>query len=95
MQQQILSNHYPDAKSPTDLARLIPGYRFYARTEGKSDKTIAIVVNSVTYLENFLNSEGLPADVSTIGTREIRAFILHLQQKRCFSGHPWPNFDTC
>ena len=74
--------------SGTELGQLIQGYRLYARTEGKSDKTIAIVVNSVRYLEGFLRSEGLPTDVTQIGPREIRAFILHLQRKRCFSGHP-------
>ena len=73
--------------STTDLARLIQGYRLYAKTEGKSDKTITIVANSVGYLEGFLRSEGLPTDVTRIGPREIRAFILYLQQKRRFSGH--------
>ena len=75
--------------STTDLARLIPGYRLYARTEGKSDKTIAIVANSVGYLEGFLRSEGLATDVTRIGSAEIRAFILHLQGKKRFSGHPF------
>ena len=42
--------------SSTELARLIQGYRLHARTEGKSDKTIAIVANSVSYFENFLRS---------------------------------------
>jgi len=45
------------------------------------------VANSVGYLEGFLRSEGLPTNVTEIGPNEIRAFILHLQQKRCFSGH--------
>ena len=75
--------------STTDLARLIQGYRLYAKTEGKSDKTITIVANSVGYLEGFLRSEGLPTDVTKIRTKEIRAFILYLQQKRRFSGHPF------
>lgn len=77
------------ALSRTDLAGLIPGYRLCAKTEGKSDNTIAIVANSVRYLEGFLRSEGLPTDVTQIGAMEIRAFILYLQRKRCFSGHPF------
>ena len=36
-----------------------------------------------------MGSEGLSTDVTQIGTKEIRAFIAHLQQKRCFSGHPY------
>jgi site-specific recombinase XerD len=66
---------------------LIQGYRLCARTEGKSDNTIAIVANSVAYLERFLKSEGLSTNVDAIRLEELRAFILHLQQKRCFSGH--------
>ena len=79
--------------SRTDLARLIQGYRLYAKTEGKSDKTITIVANSVGYLEGFLHSEGLPTDVTQIGRTEIKAFTLYLQQKRCF-GCPRPPAAT-
>jgi hypothetical protein len=71
------------ALSTTDLARLIQGYRLYANTEGRSDKTIAIVANSVGYMEGFLCSEGIPSDVIQIGPTDIRAFILYLQRKRC------------
>ena len=74
--------------STADLTTLIQGYRLCAQTEGKSKNTIAIVSNSVSYLEGFLDSEGLTTDVTQIGPKEIRAFIVHLQQKRCFSGHP-------
>ena len=73
----------------TDLAHVVQGYRLYARTEGKSDRTIAIVTNSVRYLEEFFISEGLPTDVTKIGRTELRVFILYLQRKRCFSGHPF------
>jgi site-specific recombinase XerD len=75
--------------SATDLARLIQGYRLCAQTEGKSKKTIDAVTSSVTYLERFLRSEGLTTDATGIGPGEIRVFILHLQQKRCFSDHPF------
>ena len=75
--------------SATDLARLIQGYRLCARTEGKSKSTIDSVTRSVTYLERFLLSEGLTTDASQIGPGELRAFILHLQQKRRFSNHPF------
>ena len=60
-----------------------------ATTEGKSPNTIAIVTRSITYLNDFLSSNGLTIDVTKIGTKEIRAFILHLQQKKCFSNHPY------
>jgi len=75
------------ASSATELNRLVEGYRFFAKTEGQSDKSIAIVSSSVTYLERFLKSEGLSTDATKVGPSEIRAFILHLQNKRCFSYH--------
>lgn len=51
--------------------------------------TIAIVANSVKYLNGFLSVNGLSTDVTQIGAKEPRAFILHLQQKRCSSNHPF------
>ncbi len=39
------------------------------------------------YLEAFLASQGLPTAVARVGPQELRAFILYLQQKRCFSDH--------
>jgi site-specific recombinase XerD len=73
----------------TDLARLLQGYRLCARTEGKSTSTIDSVTRGVTYLERYLLSEGLTTDACQIGPGELRAFILHLQQKRRFSNHPF------
>ena len=75
--------------SSTELSALTGGYRLCARTEGKSQKTIDAVAASVGYLEKFLSSEGLPTDVIGIGPNKIRAFILYLQQKQCFSEHPF------
>jgi len=73
----------------TDLETLLQGYQLCATTEGKSLNTIAIVTNSVRYLHDFLSSEGLSTNVTQIGAEELRAFILHLQQKKCFSNHPY------
>jgi len=75
--------------SATALAKLAQGYRLCAQTEGKSRKTIETVADSVGYLERFLHCEGLSTNVAEIGPRDIRAFILHLQHKRCFSDHPF------
>ena len=75
--------------SATELNRLVQGYKLCAQTEGKSKSTIQIVTSSVGYLRNFLESEGLSTDATKIGPDEIRAFILYLQHKRQFSGHPF------
>ena len=66
---------------------MLRGYQLSAASEGKSHNSIAIVTNSVNYLADFLSSQGISTDATQISRREVRAFILYLQQKRCFSGH--------
>jgi len=75
--------------TPTELSSLAAGYSLCAQTEGKSLNTVAIVTNSITYLNDFLSTSGLSTDVTQISIKEIRAFIAHLQQVRCFSNHPY------
>ena len=72
---------------PATLEHLITGYQLCATTEGKSQNAIAIVTNSVSYFQDFLTSQGISTDVTQISHHEIRAFILYLRQKRCFSNH--------
>ena len=67
---------------------LLEGYQLCAATEGKSGKTVEIVTRSVTYFTRFLTAQGIKTDDALVGRAEIRAFILYLQQKKCFSGHP-------
>ncbi len=73
----------------TEIGGLLHGYQLCAATEGKSPNSVAIVTDSVTYLYDFLSSNGLSTDVTLIGAGEMRTFILYLQQKRCFSNHPY------
>ncbi len=77
------------SKSGTDIGSLLYGYQLCAATEGKSSNSLAIVISSVTYLYDFLSSNGLSTDVTQIGAGEMRAFIIYLLQKRCFSNHPY------
>jgi site-specific recombinase XerD len=84
----LASSNFAPGKS-TELSHLLAGYRLCAKSEGKSKNTIDIVASSINYLANYLYSEGLPTDVLEITHTEIRAFILYLQRKRCFSHHPY------
>ena len=83
----MLASSKTPPKAPTSLKCLVEGYRLCAATEGKSPNTIAIVTSSVGYFHAFLDARGLPTNVEAIGPGEIRAFILHLQGKACFSNH--------
>ena len=80
---------FASSKFSSDIGSLLHGYQLCAATEGKSPNSVAIVISSVTYLYNFLSSNGLSTDVTQIGTQEMRAFILYLQRKRCFTNHPY------
>jgi len=71
----------------TELGHLVEGYRLCAQSEGKSSTTIAIVEASVRYLEQFLSTNGLSADIARIGVRELRHFIVYLQGRQRFAQH--------
>ena len=77
-----------DTKQSADLSRLSAGYQLCASVEGKSRSTISIVTSSLAYFTDFLASQGASGDATQVSPHEIRAFILYLQQKRCFSDHP-------
>ena len=77
------------SNSGTEIDGLLHGYQLCAATEGKSPNSTAIVTSSMRYLCDFLSCNGLSTDVTRIGTGELREFILYLQQKRCFSHHPY------
>jgi len=88
IQQEL--NHIVEIKGrATWLDTLIQGYRLYARTEGNSETTIRIANTALTKLKSFLESRKYSPDVVDIGARELREFILHLQQVRAFEHHPF------
>ncbi|HUU62881.1 MAG TPA: tyrosine-type recombinase/integrase [Dehalococcoidia bacterium] len=88
IQEQL--NRIVERKSRvTHLDNLIQGYRLYARTEGKSPKTITITTTAVTTLRDFLESKAFSTDVADIGIQELREFILYLQQVKAYQHHPY------
>jgi len=74
-------------KSSTKLEALLDGYHLSSVSEGKSPNTIAIVEASVRYLEEFLASNRLPADVTGIGVDELRRFTVYLKERPRFAHH--------
>lgn len=86
LQQEL--DHIVDLKGQaTRLDTLIQGYKLCARTEGKSEKTILITTTSLNKLKQFLEASKYSTDIVEIGARELREFILHLQQVRAFEHH--------
>ncbi len=64
------------------LDNLIQGYRLYARTEGKSPKTIEITTTAVNTLRDFLEAKGFPTDVGKIDAQEIRESLKNTKSLR-------------
>lgn len=62
-------------------------YRTYAQAEGKSPKTVDWVTSSVGHFSRFLGPE--QQDLARITANDLRRFIIALQDKNKFSGHPY------
>ncbi|MBI2859451.1 MAG: hypothetical protein HYX90_10270 [Chloroflexi bacterium] len=65
----------------------LTAYRTYARAEGKSEKTVRWITQSVGYFADFLGPGR--QDLTTIGGNDLRRFIITLQSKHKFSDHPY------
>jgi site-specific recombinase XerD len=72
-----------------NLDDLMNSYSFSARTEGKSEKTIAIYTTALRVLLDFLRRNKLPIQVDRIGVEEVRRFITYLQSSRAYQRHPF------
>ncbi|MBN1368298.1 MAG: tyrosine-type recombinase/integrase [Dehalococcoidales bacterium] len=71
------------------LDKLLEGYQFCARSEGKSENTITLTTIAVNQLIDYLAAEKLSTDVADIDALVMRKFITHLQQRRVFYHHPF------
>jgi integrase/recombinase XerD len=69
------------------LEKLVEGYRLSALSEGKSGNTIAIVEASVRYLGEFLSANDYSTDVTRIGAKELREFVVYLRERHRFANH--------
>ena len=59
-----------------------------AAAEGKSPATIDIVAASVGLLLRFLADHGAKTEAGEVTAAHLRAFIIHLRERRCFEDHP-------
>ena len=69
----------------TKLSEAISAYRMIAAADGKSPKTIEWVTGSVRLFQKFLDRD---PDLSSLTRNDLRKFILDLQQRPAWQGHP-------
>ena len=75
--------------SASELDRLLEYEILTSQSSGNSPKTTELTVLVINKLRAFLISGGRPTDARSIQAGDIRAFILHLQNLKRFSGHPF------
>jgi len=69
-------------KGNIELRQLIQHFEVFNRSEGKSPKTVKWYSDVLNLFLNWIESENRPTRLAEIGENEVRAFILHLQDKR-------------
>ena len=71
------------------LDRLLDGYRLTAKSEGRRRPTISWVTSAIHYFTHFLRENNLSTDIAYITPAKIKHYIVYLQQKPCYSIHPF------
>ena len=76
-------------KSDIPLNKLALHYEAYNRSEGKSQATVFWYSRVLTYFSEYLDKNNLPSTLGTLDLHTVREFILYLQTKRKWDGHPY------
>jgi site-specific recombinase XerD len=72
-----------------DLTELIRLFAVSNTTEGKSARTVPWYTDMLSAFIRYLDTVHLPHILSNLNIDVVRAFILYLQQRRKFEGHPY------
>jgi len=76
-------------KDNIPLERLAQHFEAYNRSEGKSPATVEWYRRVLTYFGNYLNDNNLPDTLGDLSLFTVRDFVLYLQTKTKWSGHPY------
>jgi site-specific recombinase XerD len=68
-----------------DFGCFISVYEKFAQAENKSERTIEAVTGAVSMFDSFLGGDTNPQDIQA---DDLRRYILHLQERCKWSGHP-------
>jgi len=71
-----------------ELKDLVARYRLSNQVEGKSPKTVAWYDEMLRAFLLYLEKQATRLDLSSFNIDTVRAYVLHLQQKRRYEGHP-------
>lgn len=65
----------PSARTPGDLATLLPSWERSLRAENKSPSTITIYTSGASQFLTFLRAAGMPTEASAVRREHVEAFI--------------------
>jgi len=80
--------HGPTSEGKLDLVRLIHAFEVTNRTLNKSPKTTAWYSNNLRLFKDYLTARGHSLAIDDIGLEEAREYVLYLQERKKFEGHP-------
>ncbi len=75
-------------KGNIPLETLAKHFEAYNRSEGKSQQTVLWYSRVLRYFGDYLRGQGLPHTLENLDVGVVREFILYLQTKKKWEGHP-------
>lgn len=75
-------------KDRTTLDKLVQAFEVRNRASNRSPKTVAWYSNNLRLFLEFLQREGDSLELGEVGLAEVRQFIVFLQSKNKYDGHP-------
>lgn len=76
------------SKEKIGLETLVHAFEVQNRTLNSSPKTVTWYSNNLRLFKDFLKANGYSLEIGKIGLPEVRDYILYLQDKRRYEGHP-------
>lgn len=76
-------------KNDIPLQKLIQHFEAYNRSEGKSPATVYWYNRVLTYFSDYLDKFNLPSNLENLDLLTVREFVLYLQNRKRWDGHPY------
>jgi site-specific recombinase XerD len=76
-------------KSRTPLDKLVRHFEAYNRSEGKSARTVEWYTRVLRFYQRYLEEQGHSTELGALTLDVVREFVLYLQTRRKWDGHPY------
>lgn len=76
-------------KDNIPLGKLAQHFEAYNLSEGKSPATVEWYSRVLRYFDNYLNEHNIPSTLGDLNILVVREFVLYLQTRKKWNGHPY------